>query len=337
MSGQRIRENRWAVILAGGEGVRLRSLARLVSGDDRPKQFCPLLSGRTLLARTRERTARGFTADQTAFVLLKAHERFYSDELPDVPPSRMIIQPRNRGTLPAVLYSLLRIMEADPEAVVAFFPSDHYYADERTFMAGVDLAFSAAEGDRDSVIMLAAPASHPETEYGWIEAEAALSSQAPKGFLRVKRFWEKPTPQAARDLLDRGAVWNTFVTIGRARAFWDVIRSRELKLCQSFEFAHAQPDRDVSIHALYENLPVSDLSSQVWAASPERLGVVCLGEVGWSDLGNPGRLIDVLSRNGEKNEWLPIWQKRPESRTRGAGAGEAVRPTDELVNLFGVL
>jgi mannose-1-phosphate guanylyltransferase len=185
--------------------------------------------------------------------------------------------------------------------------------------------------------MLASPASHPETEYGWIEAKAALSSQAPKGFLRVKHFWEKPSLQAARDLLDRGAVWNTFVTIGRARTFWDVIRSRELKLCQSFEFAYRQPDREVFMNALYENLPVSDLSSQVWAASPERLGVVCLGEVGWSDLGNPGRLIDVLSRNGEKNEWLPIWQKRPESRTRGAGAGEAVRPTDELVNLFGVL
>lgn len=34
---------RWAVILAGGEGVRLRSLTRLVSGDDTPKKFCPLL------------------------------------------------------------------------------------------------------------------------------------------------------------------------------------------------------------------------------------------------------------------------------------------------------
>jgi hypothetical protein len=43
--------HRWGVILAGGDGVRLRSLTRLVSGDDRPKQFSPLLEGRTLLAQ----------------------------------------------------------------------------------------------------------------------------------------------------------------------------------------------------------------------------------------------------------------------------------------------
>jgi Nucleotidyl transferase len=34
----------WAVILAGGDGVRLRPLSRLISGDDRPKQFCPLFA-----------------------------------------------------------------------------------------------------------------------------------------------------------------------------------------------------------------------------------------------------------------------------------------------------
>jgi hypothetical protein len=34
----------WAVILAGGDGVRLRSLTRGITGDDRPKQFCRSLA-----------------------------------------------------------------------------------------------------------------------------------------------------------------------------------------------------------------------------------------------------------------------------------------------------
>jgi len=29
------------MILAGGEGMRLRPLTRRITGDDRPKQFCP--------------------------------------------------------------------------------------------------------------------------------------------------------------------------------------------------------------------------------------------------------------------------------------------------------
>src|SRR5580692_6560936 len=114
----------WAVILAGGEGVRLKSLTRLVTGDDRPKQFCPLVGGRTLLAQTKERVARSIPAERTMFVVMNSHERFYSDELKSVSPLHLIAQPSNRGTLPAILCSLIRIHRQDKDAVVAFFPSD---------------------------------------------------------------------------------------------------------------------------------------------------------------------------------------------------------------------
>src|SRR5580704_12268183 len=36
--------HRWGLVLAGGDGVRLRELTQSVWGDYRPKQFCPLLS-----------------------------------------------------------------------------------------------------------------------------------------------------------------------------------------------------------------------------------------------------------------------------------------------------
>jgi len=38
----------WAVVLAEGQGVRLRPLTRLVCGDDRPKQFASLVGSRSM-------------------------------------------------------------------------------------------------------------------------------------------------------------------------------------------------------------------------------------------------------------------------------------------------
>ena len=142
--------HRWGLILAGGEGVRLKPLTRFVSGDDRPKQFCRLVGGQTLLHQTRVRIAPSVDPDQTLFLLTQAHERFYNAELGDVPEDQRIVQPENRGTLPAILCGMLRIARADQEATVAVFPSDHHYAAEARFIAGVQTAWDILDAEPDS-------------------------------------------------------------------------------------------------------------------------------------------------------------------------------------------
>ena len=157
-----------------------------------------------------------FSAERTVFSLVHSHELYYAKELENVPPERMFVQPADRGTLPAILYSLLRLIRGDKRAVAAFFPTDHHFFEEERFLAGMELAFAAAEAHSDTVILMGAPATYAATDYGWIEVEAASSRHSPTSFLRVKNFWEKPARQVAEELLDRGCIWNTFVMVGRA-------------------------------------------------------------------------------------------------------------------------
>src|SRR5438876_4417345 len=133
-TSDRSTSDRWAVILAGGDGTRLQSLTRTISGDDRPKQFCPIIGGQTLLDQTSRRVALSVTADHTLTVLTRIHERFYAPLLKNVPKARLLVQPENKGTAPALLFSLLRIAQLPPNAAVAFFPSDHYFAVDEKFM-----------------------------------------------------------------------------------------------------------------------------------------------------------------------------------------------------------
>ena len=44
--------------------------------------------------------------------------------------------------------------------------------------------------------------------------------------MRVNRFWEKPSLSKARDLMNRGCLWNTFVTVGRASTLLALLRSQ---------------------------------------------------------------------------------------------------------------
>jgi mannose-1-phosphate guanylyltransferase len=301
--------HRWGVILAGGDGTRLQPLTRLACGDNRPKQFCPLLGGKTLLAHTRRRVAKTIHPDRMLFVLTKKHEPFFEEALESIPKFQKIVQPHNQGTLPAILWSLLHLFHADGNALVAFFPSDHYFGNEAAFISTVERSFDFAEKEPDSVILLGAGAERPETEYGWIEPGSVTLTEFDGEFAPVRRFWEKPPLETAKKLFAQGCLWNTFVMIGSAAAFLEMIRQTAPVLFETFEavLTNSEPgSEERKMQGIYDRLKqfaAADFSRQVLALSTERLRVASCGEVGWSDLGEPRRFIAALAGNGNENPW----------------------------------
>jgi mannose-1-phosphate guanylyltransferase len=302
----------WAVVLAGGDGTRLRSLTKLISGEDRPKQFCHVYGGKTLLAQTRSRLARAIHPERTAFVLVKTHERFYRSELADVEPHQLIVQPGNKGTTAAVICSLLRITSLAPDPVVAFFPTDHYYANELGFIASVDRAVRVAQHHSDTLVVLGAEAEHPEVEYGWIEPGTKFGTPFTHALLRVRRFWEKPPHPTAQALLDRGCLWNTFVMVGRASLFLTLLANTLAPGVLDAFVAAQQHKRDTTNLAqdnLWASLTSGDFSHQVLTPSTQQLAVLRVGDIGWSDLGTPERVRLALARSGVR----PWWQESAEN------------------------
>lgn len=65
---------RVAVILAGGEGSRLRSLTRKIAGQDIPKQFCPIFGIETLVEQTLRRVALVIEPRLTSVVVTRTHK-----------------------------------------------------------------------------------------------------------------------------------------------------------------------------------------------------------------------------------------------------------------------
>src|SRR5207247_9472655 len=102
-------QSRWALILAGGDGRRLRPLTRQIAGDDRPKQFCPVLGGETLLEQTRRRVAALAPSERVLVVVVRAHERFYAPLLADVPSRCVVIQTDNRANDHTIRHALLHL------------------------------------------------------------------------------------------------------------------------------------------------------------------------------------------------------------------------------------
>lgn len=300
------RSNRWAVILAGGDGTRLRSLTRAIAGDDRPKQFCPILSNETLLDQTRRRISLAVPADQTLLSLTETHKEFYEPLVADLPTRNLVVQPTNLGTAPAILYSLLRLSVLDPKAAVAFFPSDHYFADDRTFMSHVDAAFRAVKARPDLIVLLGIEPDRPEVEYGWIEPAPSMLGQLPKVIRRVRRFWEKPSANMAKTLMDQGFLWNSFVMVGRVDSFLRLIKRAVPELFAAFDAVKPSlttEQEPEAIRTLYSKIEPSNFSHEVLSTRANDLSVMPVKNVGWSDWGDPSRVLSTLAGIGIQAEW----------------------------------
>ncbi len=292
------RRNIWAVILAGGDGTRLRPLTQQIAGDERPKQFCTIFGGQTLLDQTRQRVSLAVPPDQTMVVVTQTHKPFYAPLLADVPANRVVVQPKNQGTAPAILYSLLRLAATSPAASVAFFPSDHYFSDDKKFMTHVEAAFDATGSCPELVTLVGIAPEGPEVEYGWIEPAEPISRWNLMTLRQVGRFWEKPSLVLAQTLMQRGCLWNSFVMVGRVQTFLKMIRRATPDLYDGFTAIRsnlntAQEERRIRV--LYDQLPSVNFSQQVLAARPQDLAVLAVSEVGWSDWGNPQRVLTTLA------------------------------------------
>jgi len=267
----------------------------VIAGDERPKQFCAVLGDETLLDQTRGRVALAVRPAQTFFVLTQNHEPFYGSLLGDVPRERLVVQPKNSGTAPAILYSLLRLSLTDPASTVAFFPSDHHFSDDTAFMAHVESAFEAASDD--TVILLGIKPDWPEVEYGWIEPALQDSLRKPGSLHPVLRFWEKPTAGIARGLMERGCLWNSFVMVGRVSAFLEMYRRASPELYDLFQALTSVLNTDAEkgvAEKLYSQLEDINFSQEILAARPGDLAVLPVGGLKWSDLGKPQRVFSTM-------------------------------------------
>jgi mannose-1-phosphate guanylyltransferase len=169
-------------------------------------------------------------------------------------------------------------------------------------MAHVRSAFESGRSRQDLLILLGIEPESPETEYGWIEPAELIPGHGQ--FHRVRRFWEKPGSSLAAVLQLRGCLWNSFVMVASARALLEVFASATPALYRAFASVTSlfgTSHEPGTMTKLYTLLTETNFSDRVLVLVPERLAVLKVSGIKWSDLGEPKRALAAIraaSRHG---------------------------------------
>jgi len=288
----------YAVILAGGIGTRFWPLSR----KEKPKQFLPIISDKTMIEETVERLAPLFPLDRIYTIANSEQSLSIRNIFPDIPNANFIIEPQGRNTAPSLILATAHAFLQNTDAIVAALPADHLITDVPLFLKKLEAGAQAA-ADEDNLITFGIPPSFPSTGYGYIQ----FSRENPKNsknedFFPVQEFKEKPDVSQAKAFLEAGNYfWNSGMFLWKAETFarklkefapeWHVYWERILQALEDKD--------DPQIAAIFETIPSTSID---YALMENAKGVLmCEGNFGWSDVGAWSSLLDIWPKDQEGN------------------------------------
>jgi mannose-1-phosphate guanylyltransferase len=284
----------WAVILAGGDGRRLGDLTIDADGVCRPKQYCSLNGGPSLLHLSLHRALRLVPPERVVLVVTEAHRRWWEPELSSLRRPTVVVQPSNRGTGLGVLLPLLVIAKSDPEADVICIPSDHYVKREAVLAEVLRQVTAPDMPDSDRLTLLGIAPNAPDSGFGYL----CPAPDSGVGMRPVDRFVERPDGLAAADLIRAGGVWDSGIIAGRISQIVSLYRRHlpgmmlELKATVECWSDPRIPSADLA--SLYSRHPALDFSRDVLYRHPESLQFLTVPPCGWTDVDTPVRLAGTL-------------------------------------------
>jgi len=264
------------LLMAGGSGTRLWPL----STEERPKQFHPILSDKSLLAETWDRVAP-LSADVWA-ATSERHVDLLRRELPALPASHVLAEPARRNSGPALLAAAVRF-RADGDPVTASIPSDQTVSDAEKFRRA--LADAGALADSASLVILAVVPSRGEPDFGYVELDGD----------RVRRFTEKPDAARAREWASDGRhFWNAGIFVFRPSRLLAEASRVAGELVAGVEKYVASGSR-----ADYEALPNISIDFALVEKADDVRAVPL--DAGWSDVGTWRSVRDLRGADGAGN------------------------------------
>lgn len=263
------------ILLSGGSGTRLWPL----SNDSRAKQFLQVLRNEetgefeSMVQRVFRQLSSVVSADEMIVATNVAQTDMLRNQLGEIP---IVVEPERRDTFPAIALACVYLYSEfgmSRDEVVGVVSVDAYV--DTAFYERVSELGELVHNTGAEMGLLGVKPTYPSSKYGY------LIPTRHDAYMDVQRFVEKPTEEAAEQLIEEGAYWNSGVFAFPLSLVLDMLVSKGF------------PVEYDSLLSVFSSLPTNSFDYEV----VEHLSnIVALTYDGyWKDLGTWNTLTEEMS------------------------------------------
>lgn len=289
--------HRYCVVMCGGVGSRFWPISR----EGMPKQFLDFFgTGTSLLQATVDRIRGLVDPERIIIVTNSAYGHIVREQLPDIKPENILLEPARRNTAPCICWAAHHIKALDPEAAIVTLPSDHLVLRERALVEALEEGFRFVEsGDR--LLTIGVTPKGVATSYGYIQRGRCIPEY--DGICKIKSFTEKPSEEMAKVFLATGEFfWNSGIFMWRADSILRAFEKYDPDTAVVFERGaqfYGTPAEKGFIDANYPATPSISIDYAIMEKSDNVY--MLTADLGWSDMRSWKALYDASPHSHEGN------------------------------------
>ncbi|PIR60690.1 MAG: mannose-1-phosphate guanylyltransferase [Candidatus Pacebacteria bacterium CG10_big_fil_rev_8_21_14_0_10_44_54] len=298
----------YAVLLAGGGGTRLWPKSR----EKTPKQFLKLFGDETMLQYTARRITKLVDWDKIIVVTNTKYQAEVLKQLPKIPKSNVIAEPKKKDTALAMLVGTLYARSLDENAVIINSASDHVVTDEAEFARVMNAAVRVAT-NKQSLVTVGITPTYPATGFGYIKIANDIE-RLDRGLtlFSVNSFTEKPNHSTARAFISTGRYfWNANMYVWAAETLLTAFKQHLPEMFAATQKIQ-QATRTDFVQLLPQVYTESNAISIDYAISEKADNLVLIpGDFGWNDVGDWKVVYELEKKDIQGNVVLDESTKAP--------------------------
>lgn len=272
------------VIFCGGYGTRMWPASR----KGYPKQFYPLIGGKSLFRLTYERFRKEFKPDDIFIATEHKYVRFAREQAPDIPRKNIIAEPERKDNLGAVGLATAVVEKHFPGEVMMVSWSDHLISREADFLKAVKAAGEYAK-ETGLIVSVDEEPKYASIHQGWVKKGESIDEFRGYRIVKILKHFEKPDKETAKRFFRDGGyllntgyrAWRSDVMLSFYKEYAPEMYAGLTKIMDSIGTKHA----DTVLYQEYHKFKKESVEVGIFEKLPGDKRVTIPVNVGWEDAG----------------------------------------------------